>query len=421
MAVLVHACLPDYDEPGYTGARWLKVLGALVLLVSPHALGFALCLGTSVYTLLFERDVLTQSFLLACMAAAGLVAGLVGTPRAGRASLSVVTAVTAATYVLAALHKVNSDFFDPAVSCAQHAWAQVEALWFAWLPLHDPPRAWLGGLVVAWEALLAALLLRGSPWVWPLGLMFHLPLTVTLAPAFGAVMLAGYAATLGPRTVVRWRRAYLASRVHLGAAGALAVVLDVLAQGGLGPVDGRIKIFVAAALGVLALRAGPRSEPRPFGRAAVLAGALYFAHGLLPYTGLGFQHSAAMLSNLRIDPACHNSLVFPSGLTVRDPYVYVDEARIGAGQRPERERILRETLWSVTALFTAQANWCVPELRPIALRGHWRGQSFEISDLCEPDALTRLPEAGWPPAGLLPGYQALQKNLPRACHGACVH
>lgn len=423
VAVLIHAYLPDYDEPGLGGPRLLKMAGALLLLWRPHAVGFALCLGTSLYTLLTQRDVLTQQVLLACMATAGLAAALRGTRGAARAALGACTAVTAATYLLAAIHKVNADFFDPHVSCAQHAWAQIEAFWFAWLPPHDPPGAWLAVAVVGLEVALAALLLLGSPLVWPLGLAFHLPLTVTLAPAFGAVMLSGYAASMGPRTLVRWRRALrpASHRRLVAAAGGVALVLDLLAHGGFGPWDGRVKVAGAGALFALALLGGRRREPRPLGRAAWVFGALYVAHGLLPYTGLKFQHTAAMLSNLRIDPACHNSLLFPPSLLVRDPYLYVDEASIGQGQRPERERVLRETLWNVAALYAAQANWCVPELRPIVLRGHWRGQPFDIPDLCEADFADHLPDAGWPPADLLPWYQALQKNLPRTCHMACVH
>lgn len=423
MAVLVHAYLPDYDEPGWAGPRWLKIAGALVLLWRPHALGFAASLAASLWTLFWLRDVLTQQVVLALMALAGLVAAVRGTKRAARAALDAAALVTAATYTLAALHKLNADFFDPNVSCAQHAWAQVEGFWLSWLPAHDPPGAWLAALIVAWEVALAVLLLRRSPWVWPLGIAFHLPLTVTLAPAFGAVMLAGYAAAMAPRTLVAWRRVLRARWRFVCAAGGVALALDLATHGAPGPWDGRLKVFVAGGLLATALLAGLPGpvRRRRFATAAWAVAALFVAQGLLPYLGLKVQHSAAMLSNLRVDATCHNSLVFPAGLLVRDPYVYVDEAMIGQGQRPEREAVLRQTLWSVAALHAAQANWCIPELRPITLRGRWRGESFEIPDLCEPDFASRLPAAGWPPPDLLPWYQALQKNLPRACHAACVH
>ncbi len=423
VAVIVHAGLPDYDEPGWAGPRWLKLAGAVVLLARPHALGFALCLGTSLYTLLALRDVLTQQVLLAVMAGAGLAAALTGTRAAARIALQVAVVASAGTYALAAVHKLNADFFDPAVSCAQHAWTQVEAFWFAWAGLPGPPGPWLAGAIVVAEFVFAGLLLAGSPWIWPLGLAFHLPLTVTLAPAFGAVMLAGYAAALGPRTLVRWRRALRRRQTLALVVGAalLAVALDVAGHGGFGPWDGRLKVGAAGALFALSVIAGLRREPLVYGRVALAFGAVFGLHGLLPYTGLKVQHTGAMLSNLRVDPACHNSLVFPRALLVRDPYLTVDEAHIGHGQRPAREKVLRETLWSIAALHAARENWCIPELEPIVLRGHWRGRPFEMPNLCADDFAAHLPDAGFPGPGFFPWYQALQKNLPRACHAACVH
>jgi hypothetical protein len=421
LALVVHVGLPDYDEPGWGGPRALKLTAAAILLFRPHALGFALGLGTSLYTLLALRDVLTQQVLLACMSGAGLVAALAGTRSSARAALQVVTVATAATYALAALHKLNTDFFDPTVSCAQHAWAQVEAFWFAWAGLPGPPGPWLAVAIVLVEGVFAALLLAGSPWIWPLGIAFHLPLTVTLAPAFGAVMLAGYAAGMGPRTVVRWRRALRRRGGLLVLAAAIAVALDLAAHGGIGPWDGRVKVAAGGALVTWAVLAGLRRERLRFGRAALVFGVFYTLHGLLPYTGLKVQHAGAMLSNLRVDPTCHNSAVFPPSMLLRDPYVYVDEASIGHGQRPARERVLRETLWSIAALHAARENWCIPELRPIVLKGRWRGEPFEIPDLCAADFVDALPDAGLPGPTFFPWYQALQKNLPRTCHAACVH
>jgi hypothetical protein len=139
------------------------------------------------------------------------------------------------------------------------------------------------------------------------------------------------------------------------------------------------------------------------------------------------QHTAAMLSNLRIDPECHNSLVFPA-LPGPGPYIYMDSIRFGPGEagndlRPERSRIVRETLWNPTALHVMRENWCIPELRPITVVGRWLGRGFELPDLCAPNALDALDagDALRPGPGFLPGHQAFQKNLPRACHAACVH
>jgi hypothetical protein len=59
--------------------------------------------------------------------------------------------------------------------------------------------------------------------------------------------------------------------------------------------------------------------------AAVL---LWLLNGLAPYSGLKFQYSFAMLSNLRVDDDRHNSLLFPRWMRwADDPYVHVDAAR----------------------------------------------------------------------------------------------
>ena len=90
-------------------------------------------------------------------------------------------------------------------------------------------------------------------------------------------------------------------------------------------------------------------------------------HGLTPYFGLQYQHTAAMLSNLRIDDACHNSLIIPAALVIETP-IRITSAEIGIGQRPARETTLESGLWSYPALATMHRNWCVDALRPSVLR-----------------------------------------------------
>ena len=123
-----------------------------------------------------------------------------------------------------------------------------------------------------------------------------------------------------------------------------------------------------------------------------------------------------MLSNLRVDDPCHNSWLAPRSVRLVEPYLRIDVAAIGHGQRPKREQTLRNTLWNIAALHVMHDNWCIAELRPIRLAGTWRGRSFDIPDLCAADWSRALPGAD-----VLPYYQALQKNLPRRCHAACIH
>ena len=425
VGVAVHAALPDFETEGWGASRWALWLCAALLFVRPHALLFATVCALKTYSLLMLRDVLTQSLLLAVWSGVAAVGCAVGTRASVRRTLDTVRVVAGLTYLLAATHKLNTDFFDPAVSCADHAARQVATLWS--LPtLVDSPVLAAG--VVLWEVLLGVLVLRRSRWVWPLGLAFHVPLTVTLAPAFGAVMVAGWAAGVAPREVVLWRRAArgLRRRGLLLAAGLGAAAIEALMRAAPDPLA-QGKVVLAGALLAAWPRRAVRPATRPTDRGAILVGVVFLAHGLSPYLGLRMQHTAAMLSNLRIDPECHNSLVFPA-LPGPGPYIYMDSIRFGPGEagndlRPERSRIVRETLWNPTALHVMRENWCIPELRPITVGGRWLGRGFELPDLCAPDALDALDagDALRPGPGLLPGHQAFQKNLPRACHAACVH
>ncbi len=401
MASLLHLLLPDFDQPGWWAPRILEAIGAAWLLWRPSRWGFALCFLSTAWPLLFLRDVLTQSAYLTVCAALGVVGA--------RGTRAAVVWLTAGTYVLAVFHKLNTGFFDPTYSCADHAWAQVMLRW----PVPDlaPLSPWAA---LAIELAMATALIRRSPWRWPLGLLFHLPMTVTLAPAFGAVMLSGYVAAGSAREAARWRRVWRTRRGALLVGATAVLAFDLWAGRTFAPVIA----FEAAAAGALAVGALLAWTPRRRGatpRWAYAVFALWIAHGLTPYAGWQFQHSAAMLSNLRIDRGCHNHLLMPESLRGVDPYIRIDEAHIGG--RAKRERLVRETLWNVAALHAMRRNWCIPENRPIRFVGTWRERAFEIPDLCASDWIEALPGA----ERRLPGLQLFQKNLRRDCPAACVH
>lgn len=409
---LLHLTLPDFEQAGWTGPRLVEAVGAVWLLLRPSPWAFLLCGVSTLWPLVMLRDVLTQSALLTVFAAVG-IAGC----RGWRDALSAVRLVTASTYGLAALHKLNTAFFDPTYGCANHAWAQVVARAppLAALPL---PEAALPFVAVAVELALAVAVWRRSRWMWPLGIAFHLPLTVTLAPAFAGVMFVGYAAAVPARDWVRLRHIARRHPLPIAAAGLMAGGLDATLVGGVPEWGPWLKVIAAGALlawttPLLFTRRPPRPPAR---RAARLLALAWVLHGLTPYFGVQYQHAAAMLSNLRIDEGCHNSLVMPEALRGADPYIRIDEASIGDGARPEREAAVRATLWNLAALHTMRRNWCIPELRPIRFSGTWRGRPFEIVDLCAEDWRDALPGAWWPA-----GFQRFQKNLLRECPTACVH
>ena len=414
---ILHVTLPDFAQPGWLAPGALELVGALWLLARPSPLAFAACGLSTLWTLLFLRDVLTQSALLTVFAGIGVAASL-----GWRDALNGARLVTAGTYLLAAFHKLNTAFFDPAFSCANHAWTQVVERTPLLAALPIPPGV-LPFAAVGLELAVGWAVWRRSRWMWPLGVLFHLPLTVTLAPAFAGVMFIGYAAAVPARDWVRLRR--IARRhwpviVGVGlAAGGLDLALSERWPGELTAIAAGLKVVAA---GMLLAWTAPLLWARSVrhsaaGRAARWLAVGWFLHGLTPYIGVQYQHTGAMLSNLRIDAGCHNSLVMPEALRGRDPYLRIDEASIGDGARPARARRIEATLWNVAALHTMRRNWCIPELRPIRYRGTWRGRPFEIDDLCADDWLDALPGAAWWP----PGFQRFQKNLERRCPAACVH
>lgn len=438
-AVAARLTLLEAQQPGWVVPNVALVVGAIGLLRWGGRAFWALSALALAAPLLLLGDWLSQSVVMLVVAIGGLVLTRGPAPTPWRdaeelapsgvsAAPACARGVVIATYAVAAFHKLNRDFFDPAVSCAVDTWRQLDGMVEAFA-LPTPPGFGLAVFAVALEVAVAALL-----WWRPrvgvvLGLLFHIPLTLVLAPAFVFVMLPGYVASLdeGARhaLVATARRRW---RLLVGSAlvGTLTVSL----------LDGELPLWdmalkEAALFGLLALslatpwragwRAGARA-PRAHDRGVRLVrGALvglFVASTLTPYLGLRFQHSAAMLSNLRIDVGCWNHLIVPEVVRLRDPYVRIDEASVGGQIGPpyaDTEALLRDGLWSHSALARMRRNWCSAEARPIALRGTWDGEPFAIADLCEESALL--------PGRLLPfgDYLGLQKGLTRACPQACLH
>ncbi|MBM4293000.1 MAG: hypothetical protein FJ138_17590, partial [Deltaproteobacteria bacterium] len=225
VALCAHSGLLDYAQRGWGGAHALTLASGLLLCLTPAALpapapGYSAAarlraaharlaplpplLGAlaKLYTLTQLRDVLTQSLLLVGLlglCAAALWAEARGGAGAARGHARAAAGLGALTYLAAALHKVNVDFLSTPQSCALHAADAVLAALDLRAPLRGAllahlPAAPLAVGVIAAEGALAWGVWRGRRWAWALGAAFHLPLTLTLAPAFGLVMLATYVA-----------------------------------------------------------------------------------------------------------------------------------------------------------------------------------------------------------------------------------
>ena len=414
----VHLTLPDIQQPGWLLPAVLEGLGVLLLIRRPNPLGFFLCFLGTLVPLLWYRDVLTQSMLLTWFAALGFFGSL--WPRLN--VLESIRWITAGTYWLAALHKLNSHFLQPEVSCAHHAWRQIDEHW-GQVPLIQGVGVELPILIILLEVFIGCLIVRRSLWLWPTALLFHWPLTITLAPAFGFVMLAGCASALTPRQISQMRSIARQKPVKILVGIVLFLGLEGLLTGGVPSIAILLKgvvfatIFMVAILVLVAERGWDRRGPLLKAKLSRFLLVVWIMHGMTPYLALQYQHTAAMLSNLRIDADCHNSLIFPASWASPDPYIRIDEVSIGSGQRPKREVRLKDGLWSLTALATMHKNWCITELRPIVMSGTWRDQPFKITDLCNADWYTHLglENLEWP------GFQGFQKNLSKRCSSACIH
>ena len=443
IAGFAHLWLADAWQLDWLPANVMLAMGIGLIAWRPAAPGFLLCIPGLLLPLLFHRDVLTQSVLLLFLAASAagwlLWAGWrtpPGPQQPPRAALPAILRswqlVTVATYALATLHKLNADFMDTRYSCAVYGWDKLLDYWS--LPADLAPETIFFTFpyaILAVEASIAILHMTGKRWfAWPIAVAFHIPLTLTMAPAFALVMLAGHAAFLTEEDISQLRATLARRGVVLATIGAALTAASLFAHGSWPEHTMVIKEWLlwSLLLTLLITRAPTQhAAPTVTSRAAralpVMTGLLFFVHGLMPYSGLQFQHTGAMLSNLRIDRGCWNSLVFSEHARVTDDYIRVNATHfVEPGHNPEYEAIVRAGLWSPPQLRQMQRNWCRPHSRPFYLEGTWRQAPFVIEDLCAlaPDELP-FHGAGVFGVELFPDYIRFQKNLSRECPQACMH
>jgi hypothetical protein len=439
VATLLRLTLPDAMQWSWLPVSILWGAGAIVLLANGSLLGWLLCATGALSAIVALQDQLTQSaYLLACAIAA--MAWIAGPShdrdaRVERGLPATVRVLTVLVYLLAGFHKLNADFLDPAVSCANgglRALAshgqQGSLLPDAWLTHPAWPRIFL-----ALELGLPALALWRPGYAVVAMAAFHLPLTIIFAPGFAFTMMSGWICLLGEarlralgRTLrSRWTIVVMAGLVP----AAVSAVLFFPGRWRTDP-DWRLKevllwcVFVALAWTAASQRAsfGGRDVWKASNRrragalpiTALLAG-LFVLHGLTPYLGLGFHRTGAMLSNLRIDDGCDNHLIMPPSLRLSDPYVRVEDIHFAPGRAaPGFEDEVKGRLWSSTALWRARDHWCSKHAEPLPVTLIHHGARRVIADFCAP--------AGWPwPRPWLPGMRRFQVNLTTSCPQACVH
>ena len=388
--------------------------------------------------LILLRDWLTQSALMAALGTAGFLCANPGRDNARTLSLTM-GAIVALTYLLSAFHKTNHDFFDPVLSCANEGWERMRPWLGAVTDL--PVRPAMPALTWLAEVALGVLVLTAPRFGLAAAAAFHIPLTLTFEPSFPFAMFVGFVA-IGATRLRNPLQFFRAAVVSCAVLGLVTGLWSVSVEAPLTVPDLALRVGLMAAIGLWAI--WPRQSAIPADRESKAPGLpgrdrlnahqthswprfacialilVWLANGITPYLTTQTQHTGAMLSNLRVDSTCWNHALIPASFQLVDPYVRVDEARVGQGDA-EREEILRNTLWSTTALLQMRRNWCPRRDGPIELTGTFLGQPLQIADLCNLNEPLPTGPGVWFGPGVFPDWLRLQKNLPRHCRAACMH
>ncbi len=237
-------------------------------------------------------------------------------------------------YLFTVVHKLNTAFFDPAVSCAGHLFRQMAGLNGLGRLELNPTAGWaLAVGTVAVEAAILVLLAvpRLRPWGLLVGISFH----ALLAPAsfwdFATVVFALYVllvpnrvfAELAPRFQVVRRWALGAFAVHLIMSAGASYTGTEVSPYGLTWHTLQVLTWYAIVLPLMLplldaclIDRHRRDDPasawpvwrwRPL--ALLVVPLLAFANGAMPYLGLKTVSSFSMFSNLHTEQGAANHLL----------------------------------------------------------------------------------------------------------------
>ena len=244
-------------------------------------------------------------------------------------------------YVFGVFHKINSDFLNPATSCAVALWRLMPAP----LSALDGPMIWypaIYGTFVIEGAIMLALLTRRWRHVGVvLGIGFHLLLSLSsyamylsftmLSIALHALFLNGLATqgVLASREM-RFVRSRMRDPVYLIAAFTLMLSLAALAFSGRYTLATLFALPLVLPFCAIILLHGRSLEPLGAnGKTARFVGivitTLFFLNGTAPYLGLKSAQSMNMFANLRLESGVSNHLVFrnPPG-----PFDYLEKVAV---------------------------------------------------------------------------------------------
>lgn len=425
LAAAVH-----YLEQGWPEQPLDAVLLGLTaaVLARPGSAGlFVVFLVAEVARVWADLPLLNNHWILSGFVALGLLGAAVSARRlddAGWAEAAGPTlrGLVIATYALAALHKCNDGYWDPATSCGYRFYAQL-------LPGLGLPM----GPVAARVAIAGSLLLEGGLAVllaWPRARRLGLLLGAAMHLAFGKLGHAEFSLPMLTLYVFFLPDSAEAELVGLGRRiralapnlpgwflGTAAWLGLILASGGARAPAWRLlydTTLLACGLGGVVIawltrRGGAwtlAGRARPLGAAVLL---LYLVHGLSPYLGLKTEATLSMFSNLSVEGGQSNHWWIPaSAQVVSWPKRLV---RVLETNDPDLKRFANPDL-EVPYLTFQRAFQVASDERTVWVR--WSEDGVEHT---------------WARAGDDPALEAPQPALlrrlvafrPRSASGACLH
>ncbi len=358
----------DFYAEAYPTTYLIPVLGVWVALRPRFRLSLALLLCVMavdawLHMPVFSNHTIMKNFLLAAALAGGIVAvlraeswssWLEDVAPIGRALLLVM-------YVFGVFHKLNTDFLNPDVSCANELWREM--LW----PLSSIDAPWFGyvtvyGTLVIETLILIFLLVPTLRHVGIVtGIAFHMLLALSgyaLYSGFSALSVALHALFLSPAAAERivtsppWTQAARFVRSYLGVTTIVAYGIALLLASFINayPVVALLWFALTVPLLGMVVRYGrDETDRRVTGifvsRQAWLnvLSVAFVINCITPYLGLKTAQSINMFANLRLEGGVSNHIVLsnPPG-----PFKYLEdlvEIRASAGA-PYLDYVMREGL-----------------------------------------------------------------------------
>ena len=244
-------------------------------------------------------------------------------------------------YVFGIFHKINTDFLDPAVSCAVALWREMPAP-LAWIDVPAMHYLAIYGTFAAEGAIMLMLIVpRWRHFGIAAGIGFHTLLALSgyaMYPAFSTLSIILHTLFLSPGAALRITQSTLYARLErrINSFAGLAFIMAVLILIALAAAMRDYNLvallwllLVAWPLTAIALYGRPQEADEERGWFFVsrlsglnIIGMLFFLSCAAPYLGLKTAQAMNMFANIRLEGGVSNHLVLPAP---SGPFGYLED------------------------------------------------------------------------------------------------